>query len=124
MTALPILRDIVFGMQDSYSVLDLSRTETESGLRWGLRSGFDPKCRYGDGCPGRQAGIVSPKCLNGDDAQAGNRCSVRGLSGRSGCLKDRQDDFEVLEGSPTWVRCLSGLGMRRTGSHSVVGGWD
>ena len=28
MTALPILRDIVFGMQDSYSVLDLSRTET------------------------------------------------------------------------------------------------
>jgi len=27
-TALPILRDIVFGVQDSYSVLDLSRTET------------------------------------------------------------------------------------------------
>src|SRR5882724_4096356 len=33
MTALPILQDIVFGMQDSYSVLDLSRTET--GLEQG-----------------------------------------------------------------------------------------
>src|SRR5882724_11152379 len=28
MTALPILRDIVFGVQDPYSVLDLSRTES------------------------------------------------------------------------------------------------
>ena len=67
-------------------------------------------------------GIVSPKHLNGDDARAGDRCSVWGPSGHSGCLKDRQDDFEVLEGSPTWVWCLSGLGMRWTGSHSVAVG--
>jgi len=97
---------------------------TESGLQWGPRSGFDPRCGYGDGCSGHQVGIVSPKCLNGDDALAGDRCSVRGPSGCSGCLRDRKGDFEVLEGLPTWVRCLLGLGVRRTGSHSVVGGWD
>src|SRR5882724_838812 len=92
---------------------------TESGLQWGPRLGFDPRCRYGDGCPGHQAGIVSPKCLNSDYAQAGNQCSVWGLSGRSGCLKDRQDDFEVLEGSLMCVWCLLGLGVMRSGSHSI-----
>jgi len=97
---------------------------TELGLQWGPRLGFNPRCRYGDGCPGCQAGIVSPKCLNGDEAWAGDQCSVQGLSGCSGCLRDMQDDFEVLEGSPMWVQCLSELGMRWTGSHSVVGGWD
>jgi len=60
-------------------------------------------------------GIVSPKCLNGDDTWAGDRCSVQGPSGRSGCVRDRQDNFEVLEGSPMWVLCLSGLGVRWTG---------
>jgi len=80
------------------------------GLRWGLRLGFDPRCGYGDGCPGRRVGIVSPKCLNGDDARAGDWCSVWGPSGRSGCLRDRQDDFEVLEGLLMWVWCFVGVG--------------
>ena len=60
--------------------------------------------------PGMPAGIVGSQHLNGDDAQAGNRCSVRGPSGHSGCLRDRQDDFEVLEESLTWVRCFVGVG--------------
>ena len=55
-------------------------------------------------------GVVSPKCLNGDDAQAGDRCSVQGLSGHPGCLRDRQDDFEMLEGSPMWIQCFVGVG--------------
>ena len=83
---------------------------TESGLQWGPRSGFDPRCGYGDECPGHRAGIVSLKCLNGDDAREGNWCSVRGLSGHSGCLRDRQDDFEVLEELLTWVWCFVGVG--------------
>ena len=82
----------------------------ESGLQWGPRSGFDPKCGYGDGCPGCRAGIVSPKHLNSDDAQAGDQCSVRGPSGRSGGLKDRQDDLEVLEGSPNGGSVFVGVG--------------
>src|SRR5882724_8840319 len=83
---------------------------TESGLQWGPRLGFDPRCGYGDGCPGCLVGVVSPKCLNGDDAWAGDRCSVRGPSGHPGCLRDRQDDFEVLEGLLMWVRCFVRVG--------------
>ena len=69
-------------------------------------------------------GIVSPQCLSSNDARAGNRCLVQGPSGRSGCLRDRQDDFEVLEGHRRGFGVLSGLGMRWTGSHSIVGNWD
>ena len=110
------------GREQQCGIITIWRTEL--GLRWGPRSGFDPKCRYGDGCPGRRVGIVSPKCLNGDNARAGDQCSVWGPSGRFGCLRDKQGDFEVLEGSPTWVQCLSWLGVRRTESNSVVGSWD
>jgi len=54
-------------------------------------------------------GIVSPKCLNSNDARAGDR--VWSGSVRSFWLsEDRQDDFEVLEGSPTGVRCFVGVG--------------
>jgi len=53
-------------------------------------------------------GVVSPKCPSGDNAQAHDQCLVWGLSGRPSCLRDRQDDFEVLEESPTWVQCLLG----------------
>src|SRR5882724_8960351 len=60
----------------------ITKWRTKLGLRWGPRLGFDPRCRYGDRCPGCRAGIVSPKCLNGDDAQAGDWCLVRGPSGR------------------------------------------
>jgi len=63
----------------------------------GTEVGFDPKCGYGMDAQDA-GGIVSPKRLNGDDSRAGNQYSVWGPSGRSGCLKDRQDDFEVLEG--------------------------
>jgi len=55
-------------------------------------------------------GVVGPKCPSGDNAQAHNQCSVRGLSGRPSCLRDRQDDFEVLEELLTWVRCFVGVG--------------
>jgi len=60
--------------------------------------------------PRAPGGVVSPKCPSGDNAQAGDRCLVWGLSGRPSCLRDRQDDFEVLEESPTWVRCFVGVG--------------
>jgi len=32
--------------------------------------------------------------------------SIRSYS----CLRDRPDDFKVLEGLPTWVRCFVGVG--------------
>src|SRR5882724_3389789 len=98
--------------------------ENQVGVAMGTEVGFQSRMRIWGRMPRTPAGIVSPQCLSSDDARAGNWCSVRGPSGRSGCLKDRQDDLEVLEGSPTWVRCLSGLGVRQTGSHSVVGGWE
>ena len=97
------------GREQQRGTITISIWRTKSGLRWEPRSGFDPRCGYGDGCPGHRVGIVSPKCLNGDNAWAGNWCLVWGPSGCSGCLRDRQDDFEVLERSLMWVRCLSGL---------------
>jgi len=51
-------------------VWNYSIWRTKSGLRWGLRSGFDPDVDTGNGCPGHWVGIVSPKCLNGDNAWA------------------------------------------------------
>jgi|SRR5882724_11193021 len=98
--------------------------ENRGGVVMGTEVGFRSRMRIWGRMPRTPAGIVSPQCLSGDDARAGNRCLVRGPSGRSGCLKDRQDELEMLEGSLTWVWCLSELGMRRTGSHSIVGGWD
>jgi len=79
---------------------------TKLGLRWGPRSVLIPDVDMGR-CPGCQAGIVSPKCLNGDDA----RQAIGVWSGVvrcSGCLRDRQDDFEVLEGLPTWFGVYRG----------------
>ena len=55
-------------------------------------------------------GVVSPKCPSGDNARACDWCSVQGPSGCPSCLRDRQDDFEVLEESLTWVRCFVGVG--------------
>src|SRR5882724_5181776 len=98
--------------------------EKRVGVVMGTEVRFRSRMQIRGWMPRTPAGIVSPQRLSGDDAWAGNRCSVRGPSGHSGCLKDSQDDLKVLEGSPTWVRCLLGLGVRRTGSHSVVGSWD
>src|SRR5882724_10355440 len=97
--------------------------ENRVGVVMGTEVRFRSRMWIQGRMPRTPAGIVSSQRLNGNDAQAGNQCSVRGLSGHSGCPKDRQDDLEVLEGSPTWVRCLSGLGVRWTGSHGIVGGW-
>ena len=72
----------------------------------GTEVGFRSQMRIWGQMPKTPAGIVSPQHLSGDDAQAGNWCSVRGLSGHSGCLKDRKDELEGLEGSPMWVQCL------------------
>ena len=102
------ITDSGLGREQQCGTITIWRTEL--GLQCGLRLGFDPRCGYRDGCPGRLVGVVSPKCLNGDNARAGDQCLVQGPSGRPGCLRDRQDDFEVLEGSPTWVRCFVGVG--------------
>ena len=98
--------------------------ENRVGVVMGTEVGFQSRMRIRGRMPRTPVGIVSPQRLSGNDAWAGNWCSVWGPSGHSGCPKDRQDDLEVLEGSPMWVRCLSGLGMRWTGSHSIVGSWD
>src|SRR5882724_1464071 len=98
--------------------------ENRVGVVMGTKVVFRSRMRIRGWMPRTLAGIVSPKRLNSDDSRTGDQCSVQGPSGHSGCLKDRQDDLEVLEGSPTWVWCLLGLGVRQTGSHSIVGSWD
>ena len=55
-------------------------------------------------------GVVSPKCPSDDNSRAGDRCSVQGPSGCPSCLRDRQDDFKVLEESLTWVQCFAQVG--------------
>jgi len=51
----------------------------------GTKVGFDPDADTRTDAR-LLGGIVSPKCLNGDDAGA-RSCSVWGLSGHSGCLR-------------------------------------
>jgi len=58
---------------------------------------------------------TSPKCFNGNDAQAGDQCSVWGLSGCSGCLKDSKMTSKHWRGhrrgfSVCWGWAWGGLG--------------
>jgi len=55
-------------------------------------------------------GVVSPKYPSSDNARAGDQCSVRGLSGHPGCLRDGKMNFKVLEGLPTRVQCFVRVG--------------
>jgi len=90
---------------------------TESGLRWGPRSGFDSKCWYGDGCPGRWVGVVSPKCPSRDNAWVHNQCSVQGSSD---CLAvqgtGKTTSKECWRSHRRGFSVFLGLGMRQTRS--------
>jgi len=87
-----------------------------SQVTMGTEVGFLIQTLIWDRCPGCRVGVVSPKCPSGDNAQAHDQCLVWGLSGRPSCLRDRQDDFEVLRSRRHGFSVLLGLGMRRTGS--------
>ena len=69
-----------------------------------------PDADMGMDAQGARWGVVSPKCPSGDNVRACDQCSVWGSSDHPSCPRDRQDDFEVLEESPTWVQCFVRVG--------------